>query len=146
MCKIGTGSPPPAGTASIDLPSLRPNRMRSPAPQVPWLRIPPSFEQILDTTWSRRLMRFHSCREANASDWPSGDQKMDVAESVPGSSSAVESDMSRTQIPRLAENANRNPSGDNAKNVRSGLKRNSIPSPAGTSMRAGKEDTDGPER
>ncbi len=35
---LGTGVPPAAGTASIDVPLARPSRMTPSAPQVPWLK------------------------------------------------------------------------------------------------------------
>src|SRR5262245_15337009 len=99
-------------------------------------------------------MRFNWRSAKNASDWLSGDQNTDVAPSVPGRDCASRSATARIQTrfrpvdpgAGSATNASCDPSGDNAKNVRPGLRVKVAPSGGGTEKRMGEGDTDGPER
>src|SRR5687768_7424265 len=99
-------------------------------------------------------MRFNLRSAKNASLRLSGDQNTVVAPSVPSSGRAGRSSTARTQT-RVrpvdpgagpAINANCNPFGDNAKNVRPGLMLKRVPSGGGTEKRTDEGDTDGPER
>src|SRR5262245_57683819 len=102
----------------------------SPAPHVPAMVLPNGASQIGADAPAPSSILFKRPSEKKAIEWPSGDQKREVAPSVPGSGRASSSDIARTQIftlgatpdtisralaPRSPRNARREPSGERAK-------------------------------
>src|SRR5690349_13155977 len=79
-----------------------------------------------------RSIRFNLPPAKNARDRPSGDQKTDVAPSVPGTTLASSAEIGLTQMTGglggvTATNASCDPSGERARNVEPGLCRNRPP-------------------
>src|SRR5262245_37312162 len=123
------------------------------SPQVPWLKSAPT-SQIFTTARSRKSMRINLRSWKKARLRLSGDQNGAKAPSVFGRTCDLRSPTGRTQRrfgpvdpdAGAAVNANWDPSGDNASNIRPGAMLNSVPSGGGTSKRYCEGATDGPQR
>src|SRR4029453_14512121 len=108
-----------------------PNTIRSSAPQCPGNPAPFGVLQIVTTPFRARSKRFRLPPAKNPSDRPFGDQNAEVAVSVPANGCGESTDSGRSQM-RLTPDcscttkASSAPSGEIAKKVTSGPRRNSV--------------------
>src|SRR6185295_7326899 len=123
----------------MESPATGAKRIRPSLPHVP-VGLLPSVAHTVRIAFPVRSTRFNLPSAKNSSDRPSGDQKADVAPSVPVTGRASKADKGRSQIRvgpagAVATRASWDPSGERARKVFSGPFTNADPTGGETENR-----------